>query len=42
MSQVTRNQARNLEDARAKVADIIRAALSPPRRRVKTASLVRQ
>jgi len=36
-SQATRNQARNLEDARAKVADIIRAALSPPRRRVKTA-----
>jgi ribosome-associated protein len=36
-SQATRNQARNLEDARAKVADLIRAALSPPRRRVKTA-----
>ena len=29
-SQATRNQARNLEDARAKVADLIRAALSPP------------
>ena len=36
-SQATRNQARNLEDARAKVVDLIRAALSPPRRRVKTA-----
>jgi ribosome-associated protein len=36
-SQATRNQARNLEDARAKVADLIRAALVPPRRRVKTA-----
>ncbi len=37
MSQATRNQARNLEDARARVADLIRAALSPPRRRVHTA-----
>jgi len=36
MSQVTRNQARNLEDARARVADLIRAALVVPRRRVKT------
>ena len=36
-SQVTRNQARNLDDARARVADLIRAALVPPRRRVKTA-----
>jgi ribosome-associated protein len=35
-SQVTRNQARNLEDARARVADLIRAALVAPRRRVKT------
>ena len=35
-SQVTRNQARNLEDARARVADLIRAALVPPRRRVHT------
>jgi ribosome-associated protein len=35
-SQVTRNQARNLDDARARVADLIRAALVPPRRRVKT------
>lgn len=35
-SQVTRNQARNLEDARARVADLIRAALVPPRRRVPT------
>jgi len=30
MSQVTRNQARNLEDARARVADLIRAALITP------------
>jgi ribosome-associated protein len=36
-SQATRNQARNLEDARAKVAELVRAALVPPRRRVKTA-----
>ena len=36
-SQATRNQARNLEDARAKVAALVRAALVPPRRRVKTA-----
>jgi ribosome-associated protein len=33
-SQATRNQVRNLEDARAKVADLIRAALVPLRRRV--------
>src|ERR1700741_2216794 len=33
MSQVTRNQARNLEDARARVADLIRSALIAPRRR---------
>jgi ribosome-associated protein len=33
MSQVTRNQARNLEDARARVADLIRAALITPQRR---------
>ena len=32
-SQVTRNQARNLEDARTRVADLIRAALIAPRRR---------
>ena len=32
-SQVTRNQARNLEDARARVADLIRSALIVPRRR---------
>jgi ribosome-associated protein len=32
-SQVTRNQARNLEDARARVADLIRSALIAPRRR---------
>jgi ribosome-associated protein len=36
-SQATRNQARNLEDARARVADLIRAALVAPRRRVETA-----
>ena len=36
-SQATRNQARNLEDARAKVAALVRAALASPRRRVKTA-----
>jgi len=36
-SQAARNQARNLEDARAKVAALIRAALVSPRRRVKTA-----
>jgi ribosome-associated protein len=36
-SQATRNQARNLEDARARVADLIRAALVTPRRRVHTA-----
>ncbi len=35
-SQATRNQARNLEDARARVAELIRAALVPPRRRVHT------
>src|ERR1700754_2938946 len=34
-SQVTRNQADNLEDARAKVAELIRASLTPPRRRYK-------
>ena len=36
ISQATRNQARNLEDARARVADLIRTALVVPRRRVKT------
>ena len=35
-SQATRSQLRNLEDARAKVAALVRAALAPPRRRVKT------
>ena len=35
-SQATRNQARNLEDARARIADLIRAALITPRRRVRT------
>jgi len=33
MSQVTRNQSRNLEAARARVADLIRAALIAPHRR---------
>ena len=32
-SQATRAQARNVEDAQAKVAALIRAALTPPRRR---------
>src|SRR5574342_70661 len=36
-SQATRNRARNLADARARVADLIRAALIPPLRRVRTA-----
>jgi ribosome-associated protein len=35
-SQATRNQARNLEDARARIASLIRAALVAPRRREKT------
>jgi ribosome-associated protein len=35
-SQATRNQARNLEDARDKVAALIRAALVPPRPRRKS------
>ena len=35
-SQATRTQAHNLEDARARVADLIRSALVAPRRRVKT------
>lgn len=32
-SQATRDQARNLEDARAKLADLIRQALTPKKRR---------
>ena len=36
-SQVTRNQARNLEAARARVAALVRAALTPPMPRVRTA-----
>jgi ribosome-associated protein len=36
-SQATRNQARNLEDARARVAALVRAALVAPSRRVRTA-----
>ena len=35
-SQATRTQSRNLEDARARVAELIRAALTAPRRRVGT------
>ena len=35
-SQRTRNQARNLEDTRARVADLVRAALVAPRPRVET------
>ena len=35
-SQITRNQARNLEDARARVADLVRRALVAPCRRVDT------
>jgi ribosome-associated protein len=35
-SQATRNQARNLEDARAKVEALVRAAIEPPRRRRRT------
>lgn len=35
-SQATRNQARNVEDARAKVSTLVRAALAPPRPRTPT------
>jgi ribosome-associated protein len=35
-SQATRNQARNLDDARAKIEALIRAALVPPRPRRRT------
>jgi ribosome-associated protein len=35
-SQATRNQARNADDARQKVAALVRAALAPPRPRKKT------
>ena len=35
-SQATRNQARNLESARGKVEELVRAALTPPRPRVAT------
>jgi ribosome-associated protein len=35
-SQVTRDQSRNLEDARAKLAAMIREALVPPKRRKPT------
>jgi ribosome-associated protein len=35
-SQATRNQARNADDAREKVAALVRAALVPPRLRRKT------
>jgi ribosome-associated protein len=36
-SQLTRSQARNLDDARAKAAALVRAALVPPRQRLRTA-----
>jgi ribosome-associated protein len=35
-SQASRNQARNLGDARARVAELVQAALVPPRPRVRT------
>jgi ribosome-associated protein len=35
-SQATRNQVRNLDEARARVAALVRAALTPPTPRVKT------
>ncbi|PYM12482.1 MAG: aminoacyl-tRNA hydrolase [Candidatus Rokuibacteriota bacterium] len=35
-SQATRNQARNVDDARAKVETLVRAALTPPRPRKKS------
>jgi ribosome-associated protein len=35
-SQLTRDQSRNLEDARAKLADLVRRALRPPRKRKAT------
>jgi ribosome-associated protein len=35
-SQATREQARNLEDARDKLASLVRRALQPPKRRKKT------
>ncbi len=36
VSQATRNRIRNLEDARRKLADLVRVALPEPRRRRKT------
>jgi ribosome-associated protein len=36
MSQLTRDQPRNLEDARAKLAELVRAALVVPKRRKAT------
>lgn len=35
-SQVTRDQARNLDDARQKLADLVREALRPPKKRKRT------
>jgi ribosome-associated protein len=35
-SQASRNQARNLGDARARVAELVQAALVPPRPRLRT------
>jgi ribosome-associated protein len=36
VSQVTRAQPQNLEDARERLAELVRAALRPPKRRKKT------
>jgi ribosome-associated protein len=36
VSQLTRDQSRNLEDARAKLADLVQRALRPPRKRKAT------
>ena len=36
VSQSTRSQLANLEDARAKLAELVRASLKPPKRRQKT------
>jgi len=41
-SQSTRDQSRNLEDAREKLAEMIRSALTPPKRRKKTKPSKRQ
>lgn len=41
-SQSTRDQSRNLEDAREKLAEMVRSALTPPKRRKKTKPSTRQ